>query len=97
MAFTAGNIAVQNYSSDPTILQYEVGYANYEFLTTPVYINFTLLPCPLGFMLAATQLDSTTLYHGATWFYLTLLWLYFALRCSTTFYHASTTFYHCST
>ena len=55
MAFTAGNIPVQNYSSDPTILQYEVGYANYEFLTTPVYINFTLLPCPLGFMLAATQ------------------------------------------
>ena len=56
MAFTANKIPVQSYSSDSTILnesyiEYnEYGNVNYENLTTPVYINITLLPCPLGFM-----------------------------------------------
>ena len=50
MAFTADNIPVQNYPSNSTIqhiLKNIIGgIVNYEVLTTPVYINITLLPCP---------------------------------------------------
>ena len=56
MAFTANKIPVQSYSSDSTILNEpfsmysEYGNFNYKNLITIIYINITLLPCPLGFM-----------------------------------------------
>ena len=73
MAFTANKIPVQSYSSDSTILNEpffmynEYGHFNYENLTTPVYINITLLPCPLGFMFSGpphTQCICHSLLHG---------------------------------
>ena len=56
MAFTANTIPVQNYPSNSTIqgiLKNIIGgIVNYEVLTTPVYINVTLLSCPPGFMIS---------------------------------------------
>ena len=56
MAFTANNIPVQSYPSN-SVIQYILdntidGNFNYEVLTTPVYINVTVLPCPPGFMIS---------------------------------------------
>ena len=73
MAFTANNIPVQSYLNDSTILREpyiiynEYGNVNYESLTTPVYINITLLPCPLGFMFSGppyTRCVCHNLLHG---------------------------------
>ena len=50
MAFTATNIPVQNYLSNFTSLS--GGVIDHWFLNTPVYINITLLSCPIGFMIS---------------------------------------------
>ena len=56
MVFTADNIPVQNYPNNSTIqgiLKHITGgIVTYEVLTTPVYINVTVLPCPPGFMIS---------------------------------------------
>ena len=56
MAFTANDITVQSYPSNSTIqdILYSISHKNvdYRVLTTPVYINITLLPCPPGFMIS---------------------------------------------
>ena len=53
MAITANNIPVQSYPSDTTIQKLNYyGDITYEFRTTPVYINITLLSCPIGFMIS---------------------------------------------
>ena len=57
MAITANDIPVQSYPSDTTF-QHSIdnfrhsGDIDNELLTTPVYINITILPCPLGFILS---------------------------------------------
>ena len=70
MAFTANDITVQNYPSNSTIqyiLAFIGGIVNHEVLTTPVYINITVLPCPPGFMILGPshlQCVCDTLLHG---------------------------------
>ena len=61
MAITANDIPVQSYPSDTTFQHsidkfHHSGAIDNELLTTPVYINITVLPCPLGFILS----DSST-------------------------------------
>ena len=54
MAITANDIPVQKYPSNSAIRVLKNiigGIVNYEVLTTPVYINITVLPCPPGFMI----------------------------------------------
>ena len=53
MVITANDIPVQSYPIDH--FHYS-GDINNKLLTTPVYINITVLPCPLGFILS----DSST-------------------------------------
>ena len=57
MAITANDIPVQSYPSDTTFQHsidnfHHSGAIDNELLTTPVYINITVLPCPLGFILS---------------------------------------------
>ena len=52
MAITANNIPVQSYPSYSTA--FGGGVIDQWFLNTPVYINITLFPCPIGFMLSNT-------------------------------------------
>ena len=65
MAFTANNIPVQNYPSTFTSLG--GGVIDRWFLNIPVYINISLLSCPIGFMISNSsppQCVCDTLLHG---------------------------------
>ena len=56
LVLTAKDVTTLHYGSqskvDEMVTSYErSGYIQAELLTYPIYINITLLPCPLGFML----------------------------------------------
>ena len=69
MAITANDIPLQSYPSNSKIQKFNKDYGDItnEFLTTPVYINITLLSCPIGFMISNSshpQCVCDTLLHG---------------------------------
>ena len=60
MVLTAKDVTTLYYGSQSRAQMYIMWYEEYNdiykaFLTYPVYINITLLPCPLGFMLHNSQ------------------------------------------
>ena len=60
MVLTAKDVTTIHYGSqsevDKVVASYQKhGIPNLELMTYPVYINLTLLPCPLGFMLHNSQ------------------------------------------